>query len=54
MEGNKIKRTVKKLFLTADNVSRKVKFVGGHAGPFIVGMILKTASDSKNGNEDND
>ena len=53
MEDNKIKRTVKKLFLTADKVSRTVKCVGGYVGPFIASMALN-ALDSKSENGDND
>lgn len=54
MKENQMKRTVKKLFLTADKVSRAVKGVGGYAGTFIVGVAWKTALDSKNENGDND
>lgn len=54
MEENKIKRTVKKLFITADNVSRRVKCFGVYAGPFIASMALKTVLDSKSENGDND
>lgn len=53
MEENKIKRTVKKSFLTADKVSRMVKCVGGYAGPFIASMALN-ALNSKSKNGDND
>lgn len=54
MKENQMKRTVKKLFLTADKVSRTVKGAGGYAGTFIVTAALKTALDSKNENGDND
>ena len=54
MEKNQMKRTVKKLFLKADKVSRGVKDFGGYAVTFFLGLALKTAMDSKNENGAND
>ena len=54
MKENQMKRTVKKLFLTADKVSSAVKGVGGYASTFIVGVALNTALNSKNENGDSD
>ena len=54
MEKNQMKRTVKKLFLKADKVSRGVIDFGGYAVTFFLCLAFKSALDSKNDNGDND
>lgn len=54
MEENQMKRTVKKLFLTADRVSRRVKGLSGYVGSFFVGAALTSALDSKKESGENE
>lgn len=45
---------MKKLFLTANRVSKRVKSFSGYVGLFIIGAALTYALDSKKENGDNE
>jgi len=54
LEDKPPRRTVKKLFLTANRVSKRVKSFSGYVGLFIIGAALTYALDSKKENGDNE